>query len=389
MQLKRKPFMHWPVWGLPYSDSRRFCVVGLAVGSEACHLVVWEGTLKGPIGVVWAESLCLPAGWVLHGEVWQPLVMGQWLSVHMNAKGYRPEGVYLSLDDRFVAHHTVALAAGMSRDDVEFQLQAELQAMFSEEAQPMCVDFDVIDESVEPGEQLYLVHAVPRDRVQTMQRMAKAAGWSVWGVVPSRAAMALPCDAACLAALGAWRETAVNFLWHRSAQHLLLPRILWGRVALSAVSGMFLAVVAILVLTLWPDATPQDAADTVASAHAYVDAQQAYNHAHAMQSRGQAQMRWLQSSQNVSSQSWQWHRVLGQATQGVWVIRVHQQGKHWTVQGEALSPDHVRLLLEQLKTLDIWTQVPETQQLHILPARSRTGLPVWQFRLEADLKVGQ
>jgi len=218
--------------------------------------------------------------------------------------------------------------------------------------------------------------------------MAKAAGWPVLGVVPSRAAMASPCDAACLAALGAWRETAVNFLWHRSAQHLLMPRIWWGRVALSAVGGVFLAVVAILVLTLWLNATQHDAADTVASAQAYEEAQQAHHHAHAAQSRGEAQMRWLQSNQNVSSQSWQWHRVLGQAAQGVWVIRVHQQGKHWTLQGETLSPDHLQRLLEQLKALDIWSQVPEMQQLHILPARSRAGLPVWQFRLEADLKVG-
>ena len=57
--------------------------------------------------------------------------------------------------------------------------------------------------------------------------------------------------------------------------------------------------------------------------------------------------------------------------------------------GEALSPEHVQQLREQLKALDIWMQVPELQQLQILPAVARTGLPVWQFRLEADLKVGR
>jgi hypothetical protein len=80
--------------------------------------------------------------------------------------------------------------------------------------------------------------------------------------------------------------------------------------------------------------------------------------------------------------------VLSQSAQGVWVVSVKQQGTRWTVQGEALSSTHAQQLVQQLKALDIWAQRPELPQLQVLPAASTTGLPVWQFRIEADLKVG-
>jgi hypothetical protein len=80
--------------------------------------------------------------------------------------------------------------------------------------------------------------------------------------------------------------------------------------------------------------------------------------------------------------------VLSHAAQGVWVVSVKQQGTRWTVQGEALSSKHAQQLVQQLKALDIWAQAPELPQLQVMPAVSTTGLPVWQFRIEADLKVG-
>jgi hypothetical protein len=70
------------------------------------------------------------------------------------------------------------------------------------------------------------------------------------------------------------------------------------------------------------------------------------------------------------------------------VAHVSQQGTRWTVQGEALSSKHAQHLVQQLKALDIWAQAPELPHLQVLPAVSTTGLPVWQFRIEADLKVG-
>jgi hypothetical protein len=96
----------------------------------------------------------------------------------------------------------------------------------------------------------------------------------------------------------------------------------------------------------------------------------------------------LKTRQGLQAQSLQWSRVLSQATQGVWVASVKQQGTRWTVQGEALSSGHAQQLVAQLKALDIWAQAPELPHLRVTPATSRTGLPVWQFRIEADLKVG-
>jgi hypothetical protein len=45
-------------------------------------------------------------------------------------------------------------------------------------------------------------------------------------------------------------------------------------------------------------------------------------------------------------------------------------------------------LVQQLKVLDIWAQAPELPQLQVTPVVPSTGLPVWQFRIEADLKEG-
>jgi len=381
--------MHWPVCQFRHFHSRRVYVVGLDVGPEGCHLAVLEGTLKRPIGVVWAEQLCLPDGWVVRGEVLQPLAFGRWLRAYFRAKGYQPEAVCINLNDASVSEHTVALTSGLSRDDVVFQLQAELQTLLFNQAQLRCVDFDVIEGAAEPEKQLYLVHAMPCEDVQAVQHMAEAAGWPVLVVAPRRPAVASPCGTAYLAALGAWRETAVNFLQHRSIQDLLVPRLWWWHVGLSVASGGCLAVIAIGVLSCLSDVAQEDAAEVVASARAYEEAQQAHRQANATQERGVAQLRWVQSRQSELSQSSQWHRVLSQSAQGVWVVRVKQHGARWTVEGEALSPEHVQQLREQLKALDIWMQVPELQQLQILPAVARTGLPVWQFRLEADLKVGR
>ena len=128
--------------------------------------------------------------------------------------------------------------------------------------------------------------------------------------------------------------------------------------------------------------------DVAASAREYDQAQKTYVQAKAEQARRVEQARWLQARKALQLQSLQWSHVLSQSAQGVWVVRVKQQGMHWTVQGEALSSSHAQQLVQQLKTLDIWAKKPELPQLQVIPAPSNTGLPVWEFRIEADLKVG-
>jgi hypothetical protein len=143
-----------------------------------------------------------------------------------------------------------------------------------------------------------------------------------------------------------------------------------------------------LVMTSAAESKYQHMDDAVASARAFDEAQKAHQRAKAEQDRRIEQTRWLKARQDLQAQSLQWSRVLSHAAQGVWVGSVKQQGTRWTVQGEALSSTHAQQLVKQLKALDIWAQAPELPQLQVMPTVSTTGLPVWQFRIEADLKVG-
>ena len=136
------------------------------------------------------------------------------------------------------------------------------------------------------------------------------------------------------------------------------------------------------------EAKHQHMGDVVASALAYDTAHKANAKAKDLQVLQTEQARWLKTRKDLQTQSLQWSRVLSQSARGVWVASVKQQGTHWTVQGEALSSGHAQKLVQKLKALDIWAQAPELPQLQVMPAVSTTGLPVWQFRFEADLKVG-
>jgi hypothetical protein len=152
--------------------------------------------------------------------------------------------------------------------------------------------------------------------------------------------------------------------------------------------GAFLAAGFAMVMASAAESKQPHASDVVASARAFDEAQKVHARIKALHERRVEQTRWLKARQDLQSQSLQWSRVLSQATQGVWVASVKQQGTRWTVQGEALSSSHAQQLVKQLKALDIWMHAPELPQLQVMPAVSTTGLPVWQFRIEADLKVG-
>jgi hypothetical protein len=245
--------------------------------------------------------------------------------------------------------------------------------------------------------------------VEALQRVAKAAGLALLAIEPrfdaarrtqmspalatlpkASVALALQCDEAFGLALRAWGDAhdSVNLLPHREvAQHMLRRAWLVG-VAVCAMGGAFLAAGFALVIASAAETKHKHMGDVVASARAYEDARLAHSQAQTAQARVAEQTRWLQARQALQSQSLQWSRVLSQSAQGVWVGSVKQQGTRWTVQGEALSSQHAQQLVQQLKALDIWAQAPELPQLQVMPAVSTTGLPVWQFRIEADLKVG-
>jgi hypothetical protein len=143
-----------------------------------------------------------------------------------------------------------------------------------------------------------------------------------------------------------------------------------------------------MVLASAAQSQQPDASQVTAAAQAFDEAQKAHAQLKTLHARRTEQTRWLQERQDLQSQSLRWSRVLSQSADGVWIAGVKQQNAHWVVQGEALSAQHAQQLVAQLKALDIWRHVPELPLLQVMPAVSATGLPVWQFRIEADLKVG-
>jgi len=400
--------MRWNSW-LPRSRSRprRLSVVGLDVGPEVCSLVVLTGSLSQPDSVCCAERLALPDGLVSHGDVLQSEALGQWLRTYLDAGDYQPTLAYIGIDSACVSNHIVTLVAGLAADDVAFQLQAEVQSVLPEYAVDVCIDYVIDTEPAPVGEQGYLVQAAPRPQVEALQRTAQAAGLvlrviesrhdaarrtaqshALSALPPASVALALQCDEAFGLALRAWHDEGSNFVPHREdTQHVLRRAWLLG-VAVCAMGGAFLAAGFAMVMASAAETKHHHLGDVVASTRAFDDAQKAYVQAKALQKNSAELGSWLKARQALQSQSLQWSRVLSHAAQGVWVASVKQQGTRWTVQGEALSSSHAQQLVQQLKVLDIWAQAPELPQLQVTPAASTTGLPVWQFRIEADLKVG-
>ena len=398
--------MPWNSW-LPRSRPRRLSVVGLDIGPEVCSWVVLSGSTSQLDSVNSAQRVVLPDGLVRAGEVLQSEALGQWLRTHLDAGDYQPSQVFIGLDSACVSHHTVTLAAGLGPADVAFQLQAEVQALLSPDAAEVCIDYTSDPRPAQAGEQSYGVQAAPRPQVDALQQVAQAAGLKVRvieprhdaarrteerhvlaALPPASVALALQCNEAFGLALRAWHDEGVNFLPHRQDAQRALRRAWMLRMALWAVAGALLAASFAVAVASVAENKRQHLGDAAATAREFDDAQKAHVQAKAAHERRAAQARWLKTRQDLQSHSLQWSRVLSQAAQGVWVSSVKQQGTRWTVQGEALSSSHAQQLVQQLKALDIWAQAPELPQLQVTPVVPSTGLPVWQFRIEADLKEG-
>ncbi len=398
--------MRWPSWS-PSFQRHRLSVVGLDVGPDACRLVVLSGSSSQPDTVCCAEHLELPEGWVAHGEVLQSEELGRWLRTYLEVHDFQPTLTYLGLDTACVSNHLVTLVAGLSGEDVAFQLQAEVQSVLPDHAPEVCIDYRLDTEPSPVGQLRYLVQAAPRLRVEALRCVAQEAGLNAM-VVESRqeaadrterrlvlatlpqvsAALALQCDVAFGLALRAWHDEGVNFLPYRENSKHLLRRAWLLAMAVCAMGGAFLAAGFAMVTASAAESVQPNTVDVAASARAYDAAHKAHVQAQAQKERQTEQVRWLKARKELQLQTLQWSRVLSQSAQGVWVANVKQQGTRWTLQGEALTSSHAQQLVQQLKTLDIWAQAPELPQLQATPGVSTTGLPVWQFRIEADLKVG-
>lgn len=398
--------MRWTSW-LPRSRSQRLSVVGLDMGPDACSLVVLTGSKQSPDSVCCSERLTLPAGLMAQGDVLQSEALGQWLRAYLAAGDYQPEMAYVGLDSACVSNHLVTLNAGLSPEDVAFQLLVEVQAVLPEHAVDVCIDYTLDTEPVAVGQQRYVVQAVSRVRVEAVRRAFASAGLKLVAVesrhdaahrtrerdalmaLPqASAALALQCDEAFGLALRAWCEGGMNFLSRREdTQHVLRRAWLLG-MAVCAMGGAFLAAGFAVVMASAAERQRPSMDEVRVSTRALDEAQKAHDQVKAQQERGLQQSQWLKTRQALQAQSLQWGQVLSQSTQGIWVSSVKQQGTRWTVQGEALSSGHAQQLVAKLRALDIWAQAPALPQLQVVPAVASKGLPVWQFRIEADLKAG-
>lgn len=401
--------MHWKSW---WPGTRGRCVLGLDFGLTACRWVVLSGTQVQPERVCCVEQLQLPADdWVKQGHVWCAQELGQWLRHHVQQGDYDVDGLYVCVDDACITQHVITLSADLSEDDVTFQVLAEVQAALGVSAADLSVDFG-LDVSCVASEsethvrtRVYRAEAVSRFRVDALQRVAKAAGIPLCAVesrseairrtqVPELLSalpavgvgMALQCDVAFGLALGAWGARMFNFLPHRALADSALRRNWWLGIVACVVGGTFLVTGFALVMAASTTATVGALVNHAAIANAYQTAKVAHAQAQAEQQQALQHNQWLQTHQVMHQQTWQWARVLDQGTQGVWVLRVEQQGARWGLQGEALSSVHATQILQQLQALAIWKKPPALSQLHLKVAPVNTGLPVWQFRMEAELK---
>lgn len=398
--------MRWTSW-LPRLRLRQFSAMGLDMGPDGCSLVVLSGTPSQPDSVCCAERLELPAGMVARGEVLHSVALGQWLAAYLETGDYQPDQAFIGLNSACVSNHLVTLSANLSPADVAFQLQAEVQDLLPKHEADVCIDYSLDTEPAPTGMKRYLVQAAPRLQVEALQRVVHLAGVKACAIEPrhdavyrtemshalaflpqASAALALQCSEAFGLALRAWHDEGTNFLPENKKSLHVLRRAWLKGVAVCAMGGAFLAAGFAMVMASAADTKHQQMGDVYASTQRFKDVQKAHDQAQAAQQHSAELASWLKIRQDLQSQSLQWSRVLSQSANGVWVASVKQQGKHWTVQGEALSSNHAQQLVSQLKSLDIWAQAPELPQLQVMPAVSTTGLPVWQFRIEADLKVG-
>lgn len=406
------------IW--PRRPRPRQVVGGLDVLGNAAHLVVLTGSTLKADSVCCAEILVLPEGCVVQGQLVQPQVLGIWFKDWLRGRALHLDGLVVAVPEDDVVRGTLRLPFNLQPDDVAFQMAAELQAMPDDPA--VCWDYTAEDGEIHdssampapeavtpmsPDERHYAWATAPRAHLDAWQQFALSAGVRLSAVMPrddaqapnpNRARIAplsdahegpaLQCDVALGLALGAWHGSGFNFLPHRAMKQQALRRR-WGQhMAVGMFAGAFLAMAAAVWMSQMATLLRDETGDIGAAEQALKEARAAQKQAQTALSEAQVVGQWLHGQTVVQQHTLQWSRVLAQHSQGLWVSEVKQQQAHWLVKGEALSAAQAQHLAQQLKGLDVWAQAPELRHLELTPPKSATGLPVWHFRIEADLKVG-
>jgi hypothetical protein len=415
-QKNRRYAMAQMIW--PHRRRQTLVVGGFNVWGDVAHLVVLTGSTHAAGRVLCAEILALPEGSVVQGQLAQPEVLGLWLKDWLSRRDIHLNGLYVAVPDAEVNRGDLSLPFDLQPDDVAFQMAAELQA--TPDAPALCWDYREDDRffpaaSATPNpdatlledQRVYSWATVPRTRVDAWQQFALSAGLRLLAVKPhddaeanthnhalmaqlppAQVGLAIQHGTALGLALGAWHESGFNFLPHRAMKQRALRRHWLQRMAAGTLSGALLALGAAVWITQMATKLSDETGDIVAVEQDLKEVRNAQKQAQTALTEAQVLAQWLQGQADVQQQTQQWSRVLAQHSQGLWVSEVKQQQAHWWVKGEALSAAQAQHLAQQLKGLDIWVQAPELRHLELAAPQSATGLSVWHFRIEADLKAG-
>ena len=394
--------------------ARRRCVAGLDVSADGVQLVILAGDTQSPDAVCCAERLSLPNGWLIEGVVTAPHAMARWLKHYLQTNDYAVDQWFIGLADDQVRYHLVSLPAGLSPEDVAFQLQQETRQVFADHARTFALDYevDMASDSALPASLRYLVGACSQTCADSWLELAHAGGLSFAALEPRRdaltrvshthlmgrmpaasVALALQCDAAFGLALAGWGAVSYNFLPHRPLWFKALRRAWWVAMAVCAMGGAMLAAGFALVMTASADAKQHRLQQGQPAAQALAQAREDHQRAQTAQKLQAQRDQWVRTRQAAQAQSLAWSEALTQASQGIWVSHIQQHGEHWLLEGEALSSQHAQRLLGHLKALDIWAKPPELPQLQLGTSAvagdaMTSGSSVWIFRIEAELKAG-
>ncbi len=325
-----------------------------------------------------AVYLVPPAKLCDQGVVLMPELLGEWLRVHLHDQepfSEQIDSVYVVLDNAFVTEKEIKLPIHMSDEDIAFQLLAEARSGLPVNAPEICLDYAPVFSKTH---QMFQVRSVAKSHVEAAARLAKGFGASLGGVLMHEELSASQTSST-------WQVPRFNFMPHRAlARQAKRSRfaVMLGQFAVAGVVSAIGLSVALAHLAQVKTAEMHDAGEAAYVAEAYSETRQAYEDVLKAQQRDVVQARGLEERLRLQQQTLQWSQVLVQKTDGIWILKVEQQGAKWSVQGEALSAAHAKQLLQQLQALPVWGRSPEMSSLDVSP-----GAPMWQFRMDADLKA--
>ena len=365
-------------------------ILMLDLQPDALVLQVLTGSELGAEQGRGAVCLIPPAPLWANGEMLMPELLGEWvgewLQVHLKEQAFsvaQIDGVYVVLDNAFISAQNIQLPVNLSEQDIAFQLLAEVRAVLPADAPEVCFDYVSLRNKIHSAKehQIFEVRSVAKAHVDAAYRLAKGLGARLCGVLMHEALNSSQ-------ASSNWQLPRFNFMPHcmhtRHAKQLVLSKQL-GRFALV---GVVFAMGLSMLFSQLTQAKTADMLDASEVAATYAKTQQAYEDALKTQQREVDQTREMQVRLGLQQQTLQWSRVLRERTDGIWVLNVQQQGARWTMEGEALSASHVQHMLQHLQALNVWLKPPELTRLEVAQGVSVTGVPVWQFRVDADLKAG-